>query len=210
MSSRQAAQQIASLLTQAGVPAGHSLDVAQRLLSMANAGPMQAQGSRSIDANSANNAEFYNRHKADEQASRDSAAGKAGKDGLPGYGGRGVDGRDGIPGVPGVQGEINWDNIRDMIAQMIQEALSAFLTNLLTNVLNCTWFRRKLRDCVESAPGNGGTSAGCSPKCCKGEGAMSGMSICSILNKHATTLGQHERRLKKIEKDLAETTDCEA
>lgn len=210
MIANQAAQQVANLLVQAGVPSPHALDVAQRLLSMANESPAPAQGARSFDATSANNAEFFNKYKRDEENAKDGATGKAGKDGLPGYGGRGVDGRDGMPGIPGEPGTIDWDSIRDLIASMIAEALSAFLTHLLTNVLTCRWFRQKFRECMDSWPSGGQpASAGCSPVCCKGEQYLGGQSICSILRRHRITLNKHDRRLNKIERELRNTTDCE-
>lgn len=211
MSSPQAAQQIANLLVQAGVPSGHALDVAQRLLTMANSGPVAAQGEKTIDSTAANNSEFFNKYKTDEQNAKDGRDGKAGKDGLPGYGGRGVDGRDGIPGVPGRDGEVNWDNIRDMIAQMIREALAVFLAHLLNTVLSCTWFTRKYRDCITTQPGGGGVGGGC-PKCCKdwGNGIQPGKDVCEVLSQHASMLQKIRRRLDAIEKDLKNTTDCEA
>ena len=210
MSSNQAAQQIANLLMQAGVPAGHSLDVAQRLLSMSNSGPAAARGSREITSSQANNSAFFNRYKSDEQTAKDGVDGKAGKDGLPGYGGRGVDGKDGIPGAPGAPGEINWDNIRQMIASMIAEALQGFLTNLLTNVLTCRWFLKKFEDCVKWNPGGGGKSD--CPKCCNDPaiGIMKNVNICQKLWQFSQEFARIKGRLTKIEKDLADTTDCEA
>ena len=211
MSSNQAAQQVANLLIQAGAPPGHALDVAQRLLSMANNGPAASQGPRSITGFQANSSQFFNKYKTDEQNAKDGVDGKAGKDGLPGYGGRGVDGKDGIPGAPGAPGEVNWDNIRSMIASMIQEALSAFLTNLLTNVLTCRWFLKKFEDCVKWSPGGGESTGGC-PKCCKdhGMGMVKGRDVCEVLKLHASQFAKILGRLTKIEKDLADTTDCEA
>lgn len=209
MSSNQAAQQIANLLMQAGVPAGHSLDVAQRLLSMSNNGPAASRGSRTITSSQANNPTFFNRYKADEQATRDGVDGKAGKDGLPGYGGSGVDGRDGIPGAPGNPGEINWDNIRQMMAEMIAEALGLFLTNLLQNVLTCRWFIKKFDDCIRLVPGGGVSDC---PKCCNRDSLndYKGKDICSLLRDHFLEIQKIKRRLDAIEKDLEDATDCEA
>ena len=211
MSSPQAAQQIANLLLQAGVPSGHALDVAQRLLAMSNSGPVPAQGSRIIDSTAANNAEFFNQHRTEEQPARDGVDGRAGKDGLPGYGGRGIDGKDGIPGVPGASGQVDYDRIRQMIAQMLQEALDRFLQRLLNSVLSCTWFARKYRDCIVSQPGGGGVKSSC-PKCCKdyGMGIQKDTDVCETLRKHAWMLQKIRERLDKVEKDLANTTDCEA
>jgi hypothetical protein len=213
VSSNQAAQQIANLLVQAGTPPGHALDVAQRLLTMSNNGPAANRGPKTVTSSQANNPQFFNRFKTDEQNARDGEAGTAGKDGLPGYGGTGVDGRDGIPGAPGNPGEVNWDNIRDMIASMIQEALSGFLANLLNTVLSCTWFTKKFRDCIDAQPGGGG-GLGC-PKCCNRSSLkeLSGQDICSILlawRPEIVKVKDLEKRIKAIEKDLNNTTDCEA
>ena len=210
MSSRQAAQQVANLLVQAGIPSGHALDVAQRLLTMGNAGPTATQGPRAVDSTSANNSEFFNRHKTDEAKARDGEAGTAGKDGLSGYGGSGIDGRDGIPGVPGRDGEVNWDNIQAMIGAMIQESLSGFLASLLNSVLSCTWFTRKYKDCVSTQPGGGG-GGGC-PTCCSRSELhdYANKDICSILFQHRNWIKRLETRINTIEKDLKNTTDCEA
>lgn len=177
---------------------------------MSNAGPTAAQGPRSIDATAANNSEFFNRHKADEATAKDGVDGAAGKDGLPGYGGRGIDGRDGIPGAPGRDGEVNMDNIRSMIAAMIQEALAGFLANLLNSVLSCTWFTKKYRDCISTQPGGGG--GGDCPKCCTRASLndYSGKDICSILYQHRNWIKRLETRINTIEKDLKNSTDCEA
>jgi hypothetical protein len=184
--------------------------VAQRLLTMSNNGPAASRGSRSVSSSQANNPEFFNQYKADEQAAKDGTDGKAGKDGLPGYGGRGVAGRDGIPGAPGDPGEIDWDNIRLMIAAMIQEALATFLTHLLNNILNCRWFLKKFEDCVKWSPG-GGSVVDC-PKCCNDPaiGTMKNVNICQKLWQFSQEFGRIKGRLTKIEKDLADTTDCEA
>lgn len=209
MIANQAAQQIANLLVQAGVPSPHSMDVAQRLLAMSNAAPAAAPGSRSFDSQSANNSDFYNRFKSDEERAKDGAAGKAGKDGLPGYGGSGVDGRDGMPGIPGEPGTIDWDSIRALIAAMIAEALSAFLANLLNNVLTCRWFKKKFQDCLDVGPGGNDLSS--CPKCCKQHGPiLKGTDVCWQLMMHAYSLRDLKKRVTKIEQDLKNTTDCEA
>lgn len=215
MTNNVAAQQIAGLLTQAGIPAPHSLDVAQRLLSMANTGSAGAanQGVRSYDSTSANNSTFQNRYRSRDSNGKDGAAGRAGKDGLPGYGQRGVDGKDGMQGIPGTPGTIDWDAIKslidEMIAAAISEALAAFETRLLTQVLNCNWFRKKASECLD-VPG-GGPAGGC-PKCCSDDRLMvyKNKDICSILYQHFIQIQQIKKRLDAIEKDLKNTTTCEA
>lgn len=208
MIANQAAQQVANLLLQAGVPSAHAMDVAQRLLSMAQSSPPPDPGVRSFNPTSANTVEFFNQYKQDEERAKDGAAGKAGKDGLPGYGGRGVDGRDGMPGVPGQPGMIDWETIRNLIAAMIQEALAAFLVHLLTNVLTCRWFRQKFRDCMDSWPRVSWVSP--CPTCCKKHGRIpAGTDVCRQLSIHEARTTNHARRIAKIEKELKNTISCE-
>jgi len=212
MSNNVSAQQIAGLLTQAGVPAGHSADIAQRLLTMANSPVPGSQGARSFNQTSANNAAFYNAHKAKEANARDGAAGRAGKDGLPGYGGTGTTGRDGMPGIPGTPGTIDWDSIKDLIDSMtssaIEGAYAAFETRIMER-LNCSWFQKKVNDCIRWATG-GGSFGGC-PKCCNDPavGIMKNKDVCQVLWQQQNELVRIKKRLDAIEKDLANTTNCE-
>jgi hypothetical protein len=212
MSSNVSAQQIAGLFTQAGIPAGHSLDIAQRLLSMSNNPTPTSQGPRSYDSTTANNPDFFNATKAKEANAKDGATGKAGKDGLPGYNGTGTAGKDGMPGIPGTPGDIDWDSIKDLIDSMVSSAIQAALASFETRMLerlNCSWFRKKVDDCIRLV--TGGDLGGC-PKCCKdyGMGLIKGRDICEVLKLQAAEMAKMKRRLDAIEKDLKNTTDCEA
>jgi len=215
MSNNVSAQQIAGLFTQAGIPAGHSLDIAQRLLSMSNTPAPTSQGPRSYDSTTANNPNFFNANKAKEANSRDGAAGRAGKDGLPGYNGIGTDGKDGIPGIPGTPGDIDWDSIKDLIESMISSAIEAAFASFEVRILerlNCSWFRKKMDDCIRLV--TGGDPGGC-PKCCNRESLkeLKGQDICSILlewRPDIVKIKDLEKRIKAIEKDLSNTTDCES
>jgi hypothetical protein len=125
----RAVQQIGSLLTQAGVPPGISLDISQRLLTATNA------GKRLINSSDASNSEFYNKFKSSEASLRYSEDERASLDGLDSVdgleGAAGKRGRNGAisyyvyerDGKDGKDAEVDYDRIKDLIDKAVRDAI---------------------------------------------------------------------------------------
>ena len=183
------AQQIGDLLSQSGVPANHSLDIAQRLLTLADssqtAGGNTSAKSREITSSQAKSSSFKNQFKSKEQAATDGEDGRAGKDGLPGYGGTGVDGKDGQQGDSGSAGQ---DGQVDLTG--LSGIIYGLLPGLLDKILNCQWFRKKAQACLQDGGGFGGPGCQKPPMmgdmvCCNDgtfQGPISKKSVCSALD----------------------------
>jgi hypothetical protein len=117
-----AAQQIGSLLTQSGVPAGHAGDIARRLLvsnTPAGQSPAARAASRLITSGSPRSKSLQNTFRPPETPAR-SVRGSAGKDGLTGKRGSagqdgwfGADGQDGQDGEAGKDGAAGRDGVVD-------------------------------------------------------------------------------------------------
>lgn len=208
--SPRAAQQVADILTRAGVPAQMSLDVAQRLLTE-DTGSSSDANSRLISSDQANNSAFRNKFKSAEQNTEPGRRGKAGRDGLGAYawadGEDGEDGAEGQQGSDGQQGEAGRDG-----------SLLGFLPDLkkfLDRYLNCDWFKKKYKECVQDdsdKPGKadcGGLSpAWYDPKCCRdGDGTFRGQGVCDILKQQSNEMRKLKKRLDAIEKFMP-PEDC--
>ena len=137
MSGVRAAQQIGNLLTQSGIPAPMSLDIAQRLLTISSD---QSSNSRLIDSSSAESVTnaLRNRFKPPEQPFLDSLEDRAAKDGLPGRNGKtgsyyfsGLDGAAGQDGQRGQDGVVDYERISAMISQMIAQIISQMFGGIL-------------------------------------------------------------------------------
>jgi hypothetical protein len=183
------AQQIGDLLTQSGVPANHSLDIAQRLLTLADssqtAGGNTNAESREITASQARSSSFKNQFRSKEQTAVDGEDGRAGKDGLSGYNGTGVDGKDGEQGGSGSAGR---DGQVDLTG--LSGIIFGLLPGLLDKILTCTWFRKKAQACLQDGGGFGGPGCQKPPMmgdmvCCNDgtfQGPISKKSVCSALD----------------------------
>ena len=193
------AQQIGDLLSQSGVPANHSLDIAQRLLTLADssqtAGGNTSAKSREITSSQARSSSFKNQFKSKEQAATDGEDGRAGKDGLPGYGGTGVDGKDGQQGDSGSAGQ---DGQVDLTG--LSGIIYGLLPGLLDKILTCTWFRKKAAAClVDITPTP--PSLPCKPAiegdivCCAGNGGASKRSVCAQINEISIELRRLRERI---------------
>ena len=194
------AQQIGELLTQSGVPSNHSLDIAQRLLTLADSSQVQTDSSsREITSDQARSSSFRNRFRSKEQTAIDGEDGRNGKDGLRGYNGTGVDGKDGESGQDGETGQAGRDGEVDLTG--LTGIIYGLLPGLLDKILNCQWFRKKARECLPdiSTP----PSLPCSPaikgdiRCCDNKGTASGKSVCSSIDQISKELTRLRERIDK-------------
>jgi len=194
------AQQIGDLLTQSGVPANHSLDIAQRLLTLADSSQTAGgnansnANSREITASQARSSQFRNQFRSKEQTAEDGEDGRAGKDGLSGYNGTGVDGKDGEQGDSGSAGR---DGQVDLTG--LSGIIFGLLPGLLDKILTCAWFRKKAQSCLQdiSTP----PSLPCKPAiegdivCCSGNGGASKRSACAQINEISIELRRLRERI---------------
>jgi hypothetical protein len=191
----RAAQQIASLLSQAGVPAAHSIEIAQRLILVASSasseprtyGPDDDRGSVPVQ----------NRFRPPESPRR-SAVGSAGKDGLAGVDGiaglDGINGMDGSDGRDGADGQVDYDRIN----QMIQNAIN--------NLLYGGVYRGK-KDCCKDLEDIKKRLKALEDKKNQKEECM-GNSLCNVLKQQAAELRKLRRKIEEIEKKLKNTVEC--
>jgi hypothetical protein len=208
MSFQKAVNEIASLLTQGGTPANHSQDVAARLSYALEEyyNYRQSLGnSQKVTDSSSKSAAFRNAFRSPEElptGAQDGAAGAdgrwawaAGKDGKDGTDGTGSDGSGNGGGIGGGGGGIT--------------------INLppVGNVTQCSILKGLLKSCgicAEPCKSTGSTSAG---KC--SSGSLSGLDVCSILERQAKEIGKLRKELtelkdavKAIEKQLKDTVNC--
>ena len=211
MSFQKAVNEIASLLTQGGIPANHAGDVAARLgyaLESYYDSRQNAGNSQEVNSNSSKSASFRRAFRSPEEypGGKEGAAGSAGadgqwawavdQDGKDGTGKDGTTGQDGASGQDGAPGFGGGGGLTIDISRVPCGALEA-----------------KLKSCGLSTgkDGKDGTS-----KCPPG-GPFPGREICSILDLQAKELGKQRRKLeeledkiKEIEKQLKDTVDCPA
>lgn len=231
MSFAKAVNEIASLLTQGGIPSNHAGDIAARLAHSLEDyyNYRQGLGNRSdINSDSSNNAAFKDAFRSPEEFpggkeggdGKDGewawAVGKDGKDGDGGSAGQDGIGIDGTSGVVGVGGGFS------------------------IMAVPCNQLKKKLKDCGIRTGGSYGPSYGsCDPKCCSGR--FANQSICDILEQQASKIGDcggrrisicdrikeindklrlpggvslqdkiadFERRIALLERALADAVDC--
>jgi len=204
MSFQKAINEIASLLTQGGVPSNHSQDVAARL----GYALESYYDSRSSQGSSQEVTESSSRSSSFRRAFRSPEENPGGKDGSDGEGayawavgadgkdGTGQDGTDGQDGVSGQNGAPGGGGLTIDISRVPCGALEA-----------------KLKSCGLSTGKDGQDGK---TKCPPG-GPFPGQEICSILDQQAKEIGKMRRELdtlkdavKAIEKQLADTVDCPA
>lgn len=132
--SNRAAQQVAGLLVQGGLPSGHAADVAQRLLSSFNSSSVGGLSSSRqwgreefISTGSALRSAFN----PPEQPAYPSPSETAGKDGLPGANGWGFAGAAGADGANGENGLNGQDGYIEQILTVIGGGGGGFDQRLL-------------------------------------------------------------------------------
>jgi len=148
--SNRAAQQVAALLVQGGLPSGHAADVAQRLVSAGAGGST----SRLSNARTWGREEFIsagptlrNAFNPPETPDAPSAAGTAGADGLPGANGWGWGGPAGADGAVGENGLNGQDGFIEQIITVIGGGGGGFDQRLLTPLWDAIFeLRRRLVD----------------------------------------------------------------
>jgi hypothetical protein len=207
MSWQKATNEIASLLTQGGVPSNHAGDIAARISFAMEQyyNYRQSLGnSQQVTGSSSKSASFRNAFRSPEEypGGRDGAAGAdgrwawaVGKDGKDGTDGTGSDGSGNGGGIGGGGGGIT--------------------INLppVGNVTQCSILKGLLKSCgicAEPCKSAGSTSAG---KC--SSGSLSGLDVCSVLERQAKEIGRLRKELtelkdsvKAIEKQLKDAIDC--
>jgi hypothetical protein len=210
MSYEKAINEIQSLLTQTGIPPGHSQDIASRLSSAlslyydyrANGGGSDNSSANSDNISRANSegAAFRNRFSAPEEDRQPGLAGRAGKDGLSAWarGGTGATGQDGQDGMQGQSGQ-------DGITTIITRGGGVDLSDLYKQLKDLAKRLKDLED-EDEKPTN-------CLKCCKGK--FRAQDPCSILEQQANELGKQRRKaedledkIKAVEKQLKDTVNC--
>jgi hypothetical protein len=196
MSFQKAVNEIASLLTQGGIPSNHAGDIAARLTNAITShydSRQSSGGSREVTSSSSRSAAFRNAFRsseeypggtpgaagADGQGAYAWATGQDGKDGTGQDGTSGQDGASGRDGASGVGVGIDIGAIKKLI-----------------------------EDALKGKDGKDATAK------CK-TGKFSGLEICSILDQQAIEIGKLRRELdtfkdavKAIEKQLKDTVEC--
>ena len=208
MSSVQAVQQIGTLLSQAGVPSGLSLDIAQRILTATGAGGFGARSrlSRTITGETANNSTFYNGFKAPEQALRPTQDEQLAKDGIDGQRGRrgfaGYNGIAGLDGQDGQDGVVDYDRLQQMIDAAVARAISQINGGGVSIGIVLADLK-KLWDAVDDLKRRVGWLES-DVRALKDDMAKAKNDIKAI----QTTLKRHNRRITAIEDALKQTVNC--
>jgi hypothetical protein len=214
MSFQKAINEVASLLTQGGIPSNHAGDIAARLTNAIASyyDSRQSQGNNSdINSGSSGNAAFRNAFRSSEEYPG-GRPGKAGKDGAGAYAWAvGADGKDGETGESG----------QDGFGQDGQDGFGfggggGFTIDI--SKVSCRDLKKKLADCGIKTGGCDCDSANCNPKCCPGYGGtgmLNGQSLCAVVDAQARMLKEirerldkAEERLDKIEKQLEDAVEC--
>jgi hypothetical protein len=217
----QAAQQIGSLLTQAGIPAGHAADISQRLISTFQSDSLNrsADSSRLISAEQARLRGMQNSFRPPEtpyrsygdRASKDGLkgangkGGAAGEDGMSGFNGiAGAAGTNGTNGTNGADGQVDYDIVREMVNRIVIELLGGGGGG--KDYQKQIDALQKQIDALRKQLGGQG-------KC--GPGKFPGQDPCKVLEQQATEIGKLrkdfkdlDKRVKEIEKKLEDTIDC--
>ena len=209
MSFQKAVNDIAALLTQGGIPANHSGDVAARLTQAMEGyyNYRQSLGDSQDFSNSdssASSAAFRSAFRAPEEVPGGKA--KNGRDGKgafawavgpPGDAGQGgTDGNDGTGGG-GNGGGNGGGGGGDVVIDIGR--------------ISCADLKKKLSGCRISTGGCDCAGSDCNPKCCPGYGGtgmLNGQSLCAVVDMHARYFKEIRDRLDKIEKILEDTVEC--
>ena len=197
MSFQKAVNEIASLLTQGGIPSNHAGDIAARLgyaLESYYDSRQNAGNSQEVNSNSSKSASFRRAFRSPEEypGGKEGAAGAdgqwawaVGQDGKDGTGEDGTNGQDGVSGrdgAPGGGGGLGIDI--GALKKLIEDALKG----------------KDGKDAKLECPGGGSFPKG---------------DICSILKQQAIEIGKLRRELdtlkdavKAIEKQLKDAVNC--
>jgi hypothetical protein len=207
MSFQKAINEIASLLTQGGVPSNHAQDVAARLgyaLSSYYDSRQNSGNSQEVTESSSKSASFRRAFRSPEEY-------PGGRDGAAGADGQwawavGEDGKDGEKGDTGADGSAGRDGVTTVVGG--GGGLSIDISRV-----PCGALESKLKSCGLSTGKDGEDGKS---KCPPG-GPFPGLEICSILDQQAKELGKQrkkieelEDKIKDIEKQLKDTVDCPA
>jgi hypothetical protein len=205
MSFSRAINEIASLLTQGGVPSNHAGDVAARLSYALEEyyNFRQAQGnSQEVTDSSSQSSAFRRAFRSPEEY-------PGGRDGASGADGRwawavGKDGKDGEQGDTGDEGRAGRDGITTVIGGG-GGGLSIDISKV-----PCGALESKLKSCGLSTGKDGEDAVA---KCKTGK--FANLEICSILEQQAIEIGKLRKELdtlkddvKEIEKQIKNTIDC--
>jgi tetrahydromethanopterin S-methyltransferase subunit G len=189
MSYNKALNEIASLLTQAGLPAGHCQDIAERLSTALGSYYDYRSGINSTTniggTGDEASSSYLNQFRAQEAGLPVSRNGRAGKDGIRGqngWGAAGATGGDGQDGQDGQQGEAGQSGRDGRDGTSVGLKLQKEIDDL-----------KKRVDELEKKSDKGNC-----PECCKGK--FYKQSVCAILEQQAN-------ELKKIKKKLGLDTD---
>jgi hypothetical protein len=206
MSFAKAINEVASLLVQGGIPAGHSQDIAARLTNAISSyydSRQNSGNSQEVTESSSKSASFQRAFRAPEEypGGKDGAAGTDGKWAwaVGEAGNEGAAGADGTSGVDGVTTVIGGGGFG-----------GGGLTIDISRV-SCGALEAKLKSCGLSTGKDGKDGKS---KCPPG-GPFPGLEICSILDQQAKEIGKLRRELdtlkdavKDIEKQLKDTVEC--